>query len=207
MPEDLPLYPDPMLRSRFQFADIERLKHVDASSVWDKSDGLIEQMEGACNVARARAKVLEASKEGLLEIHSIIFGGRPGAGQLRTTELPPQYRGHDCPPPEFISRSLDNFFNWLTAESVGEIHPVEKAALVLTRIVDIWPFEFGNLTTAMVFANLFLERAGLGPFFVLPEHMKEFNTVIAQAISIETQPLVNAIHKTVKRELETLAHG
>jgi hypothetical protein len=39
---------------------------------------------------------------------------------------------------------------------------------------------------------------------VLPEHMKEFNTVIAQAMTIETQPLVNAIHKTIKRELEAL---
>ena len=117
----------------------------------------------------------------------------------------PLYRGHDCPEPQFIDRSLDNFFGWLTAESISEIHPIERAALLLTRIVDIWPFEFGNLTVAIVFANQVLGEAGFAPFFVLPQHVKEFNTVVAQAMTIEMQPLVNAIYKTVKREMEALA--
>jgi len=54
-------------------------------------------------------------------------------------------------------------------------------------------------------ANIGLRQAGLAPFFVLPEHRKEFNTVIAQALTIETQPLVNAIYNTIKREMEALA--
>jgi Fic family protein len=114
------------------------------------------------------------------------------------------FRGQDCPEPEFVERSVDNFVNWLSAESFGEIHPIEKAALVLTRIVDIWPFNSGNLTAGVIFANIFLERAGYSPFFVLPEHLKEFNTVIAQAVTIETQPLVNAIYSTVQREMQAL---
>ena len=71
--------------------------------------------------------------------------------------------------------------------------------------MDIWPFEFGNLTVAIVFANQVLGEAGFAPFFVLPQHVKEFNTVVAQAMTIEMQPLVNAIYKTVKREMEALA--
>ena len=204
MSVDLPIFSDKSLRSRLQFADLEKLKASDLSSIWAKSDVAIEKMEGAANILRARSVVQQPSKDGLLEIHSIIFAGREGAGRLRTTAPAPLYRGHDCPPPEFISRSLDNFLQWLSAESLDEIHPIEKAALVLVRVVDIWPFEFGNITTAVLFANLFLKEAGFGPFFVLPEHMKEFNTVIAQAMTIETQPLVNAIHKTIKRELEAL---
>ena len=93
----------------------------------------------------------------------------------------------------------------ITAESVAEIHPIERAALVLTRIVDIWPFAFGNLTIAMMFGNMELRHAGLAPFFVLTKHKKEFNTVIAQAMAIETQPLVNAIYNNIKREMEALA--
>jgi len=50
----------------------------------------------------------------------------------------------------------------MDAESLAEIHPIEKAALVLTRVVDIWPFEFGNLTAAIVLSNAFLKLAGLG---------------------------------------------
>jgi len=200
MPEDLPIYSDSMLRSRLQFADLERLRHLDTTSIWEKSDRVIEQFEGGANVGRAREIVLEPTKAGLIEIHSIVFGG-----SLRHQSMKPLFRGQDCPDPEFIDRSLDNFFNWLTAESVAEIHPIERAALTITRIADIWPFEKGTLSSAIILANLGLRQAALPPFFVPPEHRKEFNTVIAQAMTIETQPLVNAIYRTIKRELDALA--
>jgi hypothetical protein len=199
MPEDLPIYSESMLRSRLQFADLERLKRLDVTPVWEKSDSVIAQFEGAANVREARAAVQEQTKTGLLRLHSIVFDGA-----LRQQPMKPLFRGQDCPEPEFIEHSLDNFSNWLTAESVAEIHPIERAALVLTRIADIWPFHSGNLTVAIMFANIGLRQAGFPPFFVLPEHKREFNTVIAQAMTIETQPLVNAIYKTIKRELEAL---
>jgi fido (protein-threonine AMPylation protein) len=204
MTHDLPIYPDAKLRTGLQFADVEKYRSVDAPSVWEKSDGFIEQMEGASGVAGVRFLELEPSRESLLQIHRRIFPGRSGAGELRQNAALPLYRGHDCPDPRFIGRSLDNFFNWLDAESIQEIHPIERAAFVLTRIVDIWPFEFGNMTMAVVFANLFLRKAGFSPFFVLPQHMKEFNRIVAQALTIETQPLVNAIHAAIRREMEGL---
>ena len=199
MPEHLPIYSESMLRTRLQFADLSRFKYIDVSSVWEKSDTVIQQFEGGANVRRAREAVTEPTKSALYQIHSIVFGG-----QLRQQPMKPLFRGQDCPDPEFIDRSLENFFSWLTAESVAEIHPIERSALVLVRIADIWPFESGNLTAATVFGNVILQRAGLPPFFVLPEHKREFTTVIAQAMAIETQPLINAIYKTIKRELEAL---
>ena len=185
-----------------QFADLERLKRVDTGPTWEKSDAFIELLEGGANVRRAREAVHEATKDGLLQIHSMVFGGT-----LRQHSIQPLFRGQDCPDPEFIDRSLDNLFNWFTAESVAEIHPIERAALMLTRIADIWPFDSGNLTVAIMLSNIILRHSGLPPFFVLPEHKREFTTVIAQAIAIETQPIVNAIYKTIKRELEALASG
>ena len=205
MPEDLPIYSESMLRTGLQFAGLEKLKGGDAGAVWEKSDNCIGQMEGAADVGRARQAFQEPAKTGLIELHSTLFSGRKGAGELRQTAIKPLYRGHDCPEPQFIDRSLDNFFNWMTAESLSEIHTIEKSALVLTRIVDIWPFEYGNLTVAIMLANVFLRDAGLTPFFVLPKDVKEFNTAVARAMSIETQPLVNAIFKTIKREMEAIA--
>src|SRR5215831_11066602 len=202
MSSDLPIYSNSMLRTRLQFEALERLRGVDTAPVWDKSDGIIEKFEGARDVRRARQEVQEVTKAGLLRIHSITF-----TGSLRQSAIQPLFRGHDCPDPQFIDRSLDNFFSWVTAESLSEIHPIERAALVLTRIVDIWPFDVGNLTVAIVLANVGLRQAGLSPFFVLPEHRKEFTTVVAQAMAIETQPLVNAIFNCVKREMEALASG
>ena len=198
MAEDLPIYSESMLRTRLQFADLQRLTNVDTTPIWEKSDAFIEQFEGGVNVRRARENA-EATKAGLLQIHSTVFDGA-----MRREVMKPLYRGQDCPDPEFIERSLDNFFNWLTAESVAEIHPIERAALVVTRIADIWPFNRGNLTAAIILANVGLKQASLPPFFVLPEHKREFSTVIAQAMAIETQPLINAIYRTIKRELEAL---
>jgi Fic/DOC family len=205
MPEDLPIYSESMLRTSLQFGGLEKLKGPDTTAVWEKSDRALEQMEGATDVGRARKAFQKPTKRGLLELHSILFRNRERAGELRQTVIKPLYRGHDCPEPQYIDRSLDNFFNWLTAESISEIHPIEKAALALSRIVDIWPFEFGNITVAIMFANVFLRDSGLTPFFVWPRDMKEFNTVIGQAMSIETQPLVNAIFRTIKREMEAIA--
>src|SRR6516162_1446628 len=202
MSRDLPIYSDSMLRTRIQFNALERLRGADTSPVWEKSDDFISQLEGARNVREAREGVQEATKAGLLQMHSIMF-----TGELRLKSVQPLFRGHDCPDPQFIDRSLDNFFNWLTAESISEIHPIERAALVLSRVVDIWPFETGNLTVAIMLANVGLRQAGLAPFFVLPEHKKEFMTVVAQAMAIETQPLVNAIFNCIKREMEALASG
>jgi len=207
MAEDLPIYAESMLRTRLQFADLERFKGIDTTAVWEKSDKFIEQFEGAVNSRLARDSIQELTKPNLLQAHAILFSGRGGAGQLRREPLTPLYRGQDCPDPQFIGRSLDNFLNWLTAESVSEIHPIERAALVLTRIADIWPFGFGNLTIAIISANVTLRQAGLAPLFFPPEYSKEFNTVVAQAMTIETQPLVNAIYKTVRREMEALASG
>ena len=56
-------------------------------------------------------------------------------------------------------------------------------------------------------ANVGLRQAGLAPFFVIPEHKKEFMTVVAQAMAIEMQPLVNAIFNCIKREMEALESG
>ena len=204
MPEDLPIYSQPMLRTRAQFEDLEKLKGIDTAPAWEKSDTLIEQFEGAVHVRQAREGI-QLTKPDLLRVHSILFEGRDGAGSWRRQARKPLYRGQDCPDPQFVERSIDNFLNWLTAESVCEIHPIERGALILTRIVDIWPFEFGNLTIAIMAANVCLRGADFSPFFFPPESAKEFNTVVAQAMAIETQPLVNIIYNTVKREMKALA--
>ncbi len=203
MNEDLPIYSDTMgLRSGLQFGDLARLKRIDTAPIWEKADGFIAMMEGGASVEKARTALTELTKAELLAAHEILFG----SGQLRTSAIAGRFRGQDCPEPEFIDRSLDNFFHWMSAESMAEIHPIEKAVIVFTRIVDIWPFATGNLTTALVFANAYLNRAGLPPFFVQPEHLPEFEKIVQQAIAIETQPLVNAIHRTIKRELEAIGN-
>ncbi len=89
---------------------------------------------------------------------------------------------------------------------MAEVHPIEKGgarAHPNRRRLALWFRQL--LTVAVMLANAYLKQAGLGPFFVLPEHMPEFDKILAQAVKIETQPLVNAIHKTIRREIEAIA--
>jgi len=137
MPEDLPIYSNTMLRTGLQFADLARFKDLDISDVWSKSDELLSKMEGASNISEARASIHGSTKSELLNVHSLLFKGRPGAGQFRSLELKPIYRGQDCAPPQFIERSVDNLEIWLAADSFKEIHPIERCALTITRILDI----------------------------------------------------------------------
>ena len=205
MSEDFPIYSEVPLRTGLQFAALDRLKGRDLSPVWSLADRWIEALEGATGSAAARAHLTSATRNGLIQAHGLLFPGRPGAGRLRQTEARPLYRGQDCAPPEFIERSLTNLEEWLSAESFTQIHPIEQCALAMTRVIDVWPFEFGNLTVALVLGNLSLRRAGLAPFFVLSEHRAEFEKAVAQAMTIDMQPLINAIYQTVRKEMEALA--
>jgi len=205
MSQDLPIYSEIPLRTGLQFAALESLKGLDDSAVWNRAEALLAAIEGGSDVSDARNRLGGVSKEAILAAHALIFAGRPGAGELRKTELKPLYRGQDCAPPEFIEHSIDNLVVWLTAESFTQIHPIEQCALTITRFIDVWPFEFGNFTIALLFGNHALRAAGLTPFFVLPEHRKEFERAIAQAITIDMQPLINAIFQTVRKEMEALA--
>src|SRR5262245_32875814 len=101
MPEDLPIYSDSMLRTGLQFAGLDKLKGHDDTGVWEKSDQYIAQLEGATEVTQARKAFDRPDKPKLLELHTTLFSGRDGAGQLRHTAIKPLYRGHDCPEPQF----------------------------------------------------------------------------------------------------------
>lgn len=201
MSEDLPIYSDMLRRGPHPFADLEGLEAKDLVSCWERFDRLIDHFEGCGDVASARREFREPTKKGLLDLHSALFSGRTNAGSLRQIRTGAVFEGQDYPEPEFIDRSLDNFVRWLVAPSFGEIHPVERAALAFTRIIDIWPFDFGNRTTAMLFANYFLFEAGLPPFFLLESQVGDFDAVLRDAIAMQTEPLVKAMYSCMQREL------
>ena len=205
MPEDFPIYSEAPLRTGLQFAALERMKGGDLTPAWLKADERIDALEGAAGSRAAREHLTIATRTRLMETHGILFAGRPGSGLLRRTAIQPAYRGQDCAPPEFIERSLNNLEEWLGAESFTQIHPIEQCALAMTRVIDVWPFDFGNLTIALILGNLPLRKADLAPFFVLPEHRTEFEKAVAQAMTIDMQPLINAIYQTVRKEMESLA--
>jgi hypothetical protein len=201
MPEDLPLYPHAATRGSHPFPALERAGGIDLDPCFERFDALLDHAEGASNVGAARGAMGEG-KSDLLEIHRRLFEGRAGAGSLRRSSIAGPFPGQDCPEPRFIERSLDNLERWIAADSFAEIHPIEQAALALTRVLDIWPFDYGNRTAGVVFSNHFVTRSGYPPYFVLPEHRDEFDRILADAIRMQTEPLVRAIYRCIERELD-----
>ena len=206
MSEDLPIVPDVDFRRTHRFPDLEGIAKLDLTPSLERFDAAISQRAGIGDVSRARSVMTEPGKSGLIQIHRLLFQPRPCAGQLRQSAVPAIFSGQDCPDPEFVDRALANFERWLSADSFLEIHPIEQAGLVLTRVADIWPFDFGNRTTALVFASFFLIRAGYPPFVVLPGQEDSFAEALSAAIRMQTEPLVAAIYKSIIRELD-LANG
>ena len=202
MSNDLPIYSDSIFRRENPFPALERIREGDVERCLERFDGLLDHGEGASRIAAALAGVGGVTRADLLRLHSDLFEGHPGAGGLRNSAVAASFRGQDCPEPEFVGQSLDNFEKWLSVESLAELHPIQQAALALTRLIDIWPFEFGNRTVAVVFANFFLLRAEYPPFFVLREQLEEFDRILSQAVLMQTESLVRAIYKCMERELD-----
>ena len=201
MSDELPIYSDSVFKSANPFPALETIRAGDVERCIERFDKMLDHGEDAGGIGDALAGIGGMTKQDILDLHRKLFEGRPGAGELRTSRLAASFRGQDCPEPEFLNQSLDNFEMWFSDEALAELHPIQQAALALTRLVDIWPFEFGNRTTAIVFANSFLLRAGYPPFFVLQDQLEEFEEVMSQAILMQTEPLVRAMYKCMEREL------
>jgi fido (protein-threonine AMPylation protein) len=200
--QDLPIFSDSVFRGSNPFASLERAKGMNLAGCFERFDTLLDHGEGSGPAGPAREALDGARVAVLLEVHRRLFPGRPGAGRLRSASVTGVFAGQDCPEPAFIGASLASFEGWLSAASFGELHPIEQAALGITRLADLWPFDFGNRTAAVTFSNQFLIRAGFPPFFVLPDQISEFDDILAAAIRMDTAPLVRAIFRCLERELD-----
>jgi fido (protein-threonine AMPylation protein) len=198
---DLPIFSEAMFRGANRFDSVDRARGMNLDPVLERFDRMLDHGEGNAPAGDARRALAGGSPSALLAVHRLLFPGREASGELRVSAVAAIYPGQDCPDPEHIAASLRTLGQWMEAESFGEMHPIEQAALVLTRIVDVWPFEYGNRTAAVVFANQRLLSAGYPPFFVLPDQLGEFEQILHRAIRMETEPLVRAIYKCMEREL------
>src|SRR5262249_4423482 len=122
----------------------------------------------AADKVSAWAKESEASfgAERLLELHRALIGAAPNAEVLRKTEARPINAAHDPTPAVLLPRMIDNAFEWFTAESFGELHAVEQAAVVYLRLLDLHPFPTHTRQTALLAASFYTERAALPPLVI-----------------------------------------
>jgi len=203
MSDDLPIYSDSIFRNENPYPALTGVTDPERERLLDRFDGL-DHGEGASNARSALTSIEGSGKEDIIGVHRTLFAPRDGAGVLRSRPVAAAFPGQDCPDPQFIGQSLNNLERWLSVDSLGELHPIQQAALALTRVVDIWPFDYGNKSVAVVFANSFLLRRDVPPFFVPASLGDEFDAVLADAIRMQTDSLCRAIYKCIERELDSV---
>ncbi len=177
---------DQALRRAGQGIDEQRLlESANLVSVW---------------AADAEAKL---DVEALMELHRTIIGAARGVDLLRKTEPMPINAMHDPTPSLLLPQMLDNAFDWFSAESFKDLRPVERAAVVYLRLLDLHPFPAHTETTAALAVGFYTEREGLPPLVIFADEttLARYANALESAFRMLTQPLVELFAEMMTRTM------
>ena len=161
----------------------------------DAPTALLISLRKITALARARGKSAELTVDVLLDIHNT-----PEAG-FRTTQGTPNSK-LTPPSAEHLPLLLESACQWYTADSFTELNPIEQAALVLLRLIEIQPFEDENGRTLLVAASLFTLRSDLPPLVIKSEMNADYLLALDEAIRMNTKPMVELLAWAVAETLE-----
>ena len=143
------------------------------------------------------------SSADLLELHRRLLEGiRPKAGCFRESEIAPLFEGHEPMEVELIPYVVENALEWFNSDSFHEMHEVEKTALMLMKLVDIFPFEEGNGRTLRLFSSFFLLKAGYPPAIIGPATASQYAIALENCLKFHTQPLIDLLAEAVLHGLQ-----
>jgi hypothetical protein len=92
-----------------------------------------------------------------------------------------------------LTAKLEAACHWFAAESFIELHPAEQAAIVLMRLIELKPFEEGNIRTALADSSLFTLRRGLPPIIVSPDQQAAYRAALNEGMKMNTKPMVDLV--------------
>jgi len=141
--------------------------------------------------------------ERLLDLHRAVTGAPAGAEVLRKTEPAPINATHEPTPALLLPRMLDNAFDWFDTESFRDLRPVERAAVVYLRLLDLHPFPSHTETTATLAAGFYTEREGLPPLVIFADELTQarYARALEAAFRMLTQPLVEFFAEMLTRTM------
>lgn len=141
--------------------------------------------------------------ERFLALHRRLTGIKEPKDLLRQTEPSPINASHDPTPSQLLPRMLDNAFDWFTTPSFNELHPVEQAAVVYLRLLDLHPFPIHTETTALLAASFYTQRGGLPPLIIYSdeETRVRYAHALEAAFRMLTQPLVEFFAEMLTRTM------
>lgn len=141
--------------------------------------------------------------ERLLDLHRTVTGAAAGVDVLRKTEPTPINSTHEPTPALLLPRMLDNAFDWFDTESFKDLRPVERAAVVYLRLLDLHPFPSHTETMATLAAGFYTEREGLPPLVIFADELTQarYARALEAAFRMLTQPLVEFFAEMLTRTM------
>jgi hypothetical protein len=139
-----------------------------------------------------------------------LYPGQPTGGTpvphslFRQAEINPLYPGHHPAAPREIPRLLELALEWFSADSIGELHPVEQAALVHLRLCDLQPFGKASGRTTRLATGLYTLRAGLPPIILQADDADAYYQALLTGFQMATQPLVELFARALGRTLRQM---
>jgi hypothetical protein len=141
--------------------------------------------------------------EHLLDLHRTVIGAPAGMYVLRKAEPTPINATHEPTPALLLPRMLDNAFDWFDTESFRDLRPVERAAVVYLRLLDLHPFPSHTETTATLAAGFYTEREGMPPLVIFADELTQarYARALEAAFRMLTQPLVEFFAEMLTRTM------
>ncbi len=137
----------------------------------------------------------------VLNLHAIILDriDPESAGFYRRSTV--RISGTDYTPPNAakVPRLMQEVYTLLNIK--GE--PIEAAAIIHQKFVDVHPFIDGNGRTARLLMNLYLMRNGYPPIIILKAERKKYiRTIIQNQVEKNPVPFINFVAKAAERSLD-----
>src|SRR5215471_2395842 len=96
------------------------------------------------------------------------------------------------------------FCQWVDADSFKELNALEQSAIVVLRLLEIRPFEEGNIGSALGAGSLFTMRAGWPPIIIPEPLRKRFNPAVGEGLKMNTRPLIDLFAESIYDTLNSM---
>jgi len=160
---------------------------------------VIESLRIVESLAREEGRRASITPDLLIRIHNLpdgISGFRTSGGDRSRGLIP--VRG------EHLPAAVDAACRWFSAESFAELHPVEQAAIVFLRFMEIQPFEDANEQIALLAASLFTLRRELPPVIIEASLQPAFVRALEEGFQMNTKPMVELVAEAIEGTLANI---
>ena len=140
------------------------------------------EVEGASNgydlmLDLAAKPEMDITEDTIIRLHKLFYQriDPERAGCYRIT--PASHEGYTSPDFEEVPRLTNHLIDQINS-SKTTLHPIELAAMVHKRLLDIQPFDGGNIQIATLVMNLILVHSGYGVISIPPTLHNEYQDAL-----------------------------